>query len=725
MRKLLVLFLILGLPLALFAQGEPGPIGPRGPTGPAGPQGPAGDPGPRGLTGATGAPGPTGPAGAIGPRGLQGPRGFPGPAGQTGPRGIQGPVGPVGPAATINGTSNEIDATESPPGTWTIGIVSSPTLSGTTSGTFSGNLTGNVTGSLTGNASTATALSANGANCLAGNYPLGTDASGAVESCTADDDVPEAGDFTNLTGGAGITNTGGTLATASTEQDFIASGALTCGASTNGKMKVHTTPLQYCDNAATPTLQYAAYGSSTGVATSATALAANGSNCSAGQAAGGVDASGASESCIDPITASEIDTFAELQAIVADKTLATLTDGGTFSGNVIANAGLSVGNGATSAGILKLLEDTDNGSNFASFQVPALAANNAYVLPNAYPGVSGYALTSDTSGNMSWAAAGGVSNWNDLGDPTGSATIDFAGTEQTIDLTTAGSKMIYSGVGTTTFGSVSSMSFADATLLDLSSINNSGTSEGLKLPQSATSGSATAEGQVHWDTALDLLRIGTGSTSKVINGGRTATQVLTSSSGTYTPTSGMVYVLAVAVGGGGGAPAETGADAAVGGGGAGGTAIKLFDAATIGASQPYAVGAASSGAGNSTTLGSAGALLSATGGAVGVSTGNTTTVGTARKGGQGGIGSSGDLNIRGGSGTPGIVYSTSNGVGGNGGDSIFGGGGRGGVTASTVEQGEAGGAYGAGAGGGHTSDGTDLSAVSGAAGVIYMIEFLE
>lgn len=36
-----------------------------------------------------------------------------------------------------------------------------------------------------GPATTATALAANGANCSAGNYPLGVDASGAVESCTA------------------------------------------------------------------------------------------------------------------------------------------------------------------------------------------------------------------------------------------------------------------------------------------------------------------------------------------------------------------------------------------------------------------------------------------------------------------------------------------------------------------------------------------------------------
>jgi len=45
---------------------------------------------------------------------------------------------------------------------------------------------GAITGSLSGNASTATALAANGANCPEGQYPLGVDASGAVESCTAD-----------------------------------------------------------------------------------------------------------------------------------------------------------------------------------------------------------------------------------------------------------------------------------------------------------------------------------------------------------------------------------------------------------------------------------------------------------------------------------------------------------------------------------------------------------
>lgn len=42
-----------------------------------------------------------------------------------------------------------------------------------------------VSGNIAGNAGTATALSANGTNCAAGTFPLGVDASGNSESCTA------------------------------------------------------------------------------------------------------------------------------------------------------------------------------------------------------------------------------------------------------------------------------------------------------------------------------------------------------------------------------------------------------------------------------------------------------------------------------------------------------------------------------------------------------------
>lgn len=97
-------------------------------------------------------------------------------------------------SVSLAGTANQITVTGASPvtgaGGWTLSIPTNPTLPGTTTGTFTGNLTGNVTGnvtgssgSTTGNAATATALAANGANCAAGQSPLGVDASGAVEGC--------------------------------------------------------------------------------------------------------------------------------------------------------------------------------------------------------------------------------------------------------------------------------------------------------------------------------------------------------------------------------------------------------------------------------------------------------------------------------------------------------------------------------------------------------------
>lgn len=72
------------------------------------------------------------------------------------------------------------------------GIFASTTVNSTL--TVTGTITGNVTGALTGNASTATSLVANGANCSAGEIALGVDASGAVESCYE----PTEADITNL-----------------------------------------------------------------------------------------------------------------------------------------------------------------------------------------------------------------------------------------------------------------------------------------------------------------------------------------------------------------------------------------------------------------------------------------------------------------------------------------------------------------------------------------------
>lgn len=68
-----------------------------------------------------------------------------------------------------------------------------------------GAVTLSTSGAWTGNAGTATALAANGTNCSAGNYPLGVDAQGNVENCTA----AAIGTVTGVTGSFPIASSGG------------------------------------------------------------------------------------------------------------------------------------------------------------------------------------------------------------------------------------------------------------------------------------------------------------------------------------------------------------------------------------------------------------------------------------------------------------------------------------------------------------------------------------
>jgi len=131
----------------------------------------------------------------------------------------------------------------------------------------------------------------------------------------------------------------------------------------------------------------------------------------------------------------ELDDFAELDAQIADKALINLADGGTFTGNIIANANLSVGNAAATAGVLTLLEDTDDGAHFASFMVPALAASTIYTLPPD-DGDNTEVLQTDGAGTLTWVAnaGGGATAWDDIGDPDAAATVDFTTYTQTIDI---------------------------------------------------------------------------------------------------------------------------------------------------------------------------------------------------------------------------------------------------------------------------------------------------
>ena len=209
-------------------------------------------------------------------------------------------------------------------------------------------------------------------------------------------------------------------------------------------------------------------------------------------------------------------------------------------------------------------------------------------------------------------------------------------------------------------------------------------------------------------------------------------QVFTST-GTYTPTSGMKYCDIEVVGGGGGGggtqSAAGGFIAAGGGGGGGGYARGRFTAATIGTSQSVTIGAAGlastagnnpGGTGGTTSVGS---LISATGG-VGGSGSIDNAFFAFGPGGAGGAGSNGDFQTTGTPGHPGIsCLSPGNSqavASGNGGSSFFGGGANGVINAA----GNTANSYGGGGSGAGSENSGALSGGAGFKGVVIVTEYV-
>ena len=210
----------------------------------------------------------------------------------------------------------------------------------------------------------------------------------------------------------------------------------------------------------------------------------------------------------------------------------------------------------------------------------------------------------------------------------------------------------------------------------------------------------------------------------------------TPGAGVYTPTAGMTQCIVECVGAGGGSAGITaGTNGGAGGGGAGGYCKKLFDAATIGASQNYVIGAGGAGAGVGITQGgngvdtTFGALLGATGGnGSGVNPADT----LFWLGGVGGTGSGGEINVAGQSGHNASSnafynnYSTS----GMGGSGIYGAGGKSVPSGSTPtrQAGNPGTGYGGGASGGYINESSStfpgLAGADGASGVIVITEYI-
>jgi hypothetical protein len=180
------------------------------------------------------------------------------------------------------------------------------------------------------------------------------------------------------------------------------------------------------------------------------------------------------------------------------------------------------------------------------------------------------------------------------------------------------------------------------------------------------SGTATA-GQIirsganappSWSTATYPAIAGTNNTfltsngTNFINRGLSIVQQVFRVSGTYTPTTGMVYCTVEIVGGGGGsggcAATAVATTASSGGGGGGEYASGVFSASTIGASQTVTIGAGgaagTAGANNGGTGGttSLGTLITAIGGSGSV--GSAAAASTINSGGLGGTGGTGGTN---------------------------------------------------------------------------------
>lgn len=346
----------------------------------------------------------------------------------------------------------------------------------------------------------------------------------------------------------------------------------------------------------------------------------------------------------------------------------------------------------------------------------------------------GKTITGDTGGALSPSSG----NWNLLG--SGSITTAGSGSTLTTQLTGLTNHSVLVGAGTTTITKVAPSATSGIPFISQGAAADPifGTAVVAGGGTGATSFTANAAIISNTTTTGALLAVALASQQFLVgtSGAPIAksfsvnTQSFTST-GTYTPTTGMIYCIIECVGGGAGGGGSASAAAnvyATGGGGGGGAYSRKFaSAATIGASQTVTIGAAGAAgtagnnAGGAGGVTSVGTICTANGGSGGA--GNAGTNGAIALGGAGGTAGTGDFSVPGQQGSNCFNGQTYPDPQGGGGDSVFGFGGTAPVYSSAGQI--AGQLYGGGGSGGfNISGGGNVAGAAGAKGLTIITEFV-
>ena len=393
--------------------------------------------------------------------------------------------------------------------------------------------------------------------------------------------------------------------------------------------------------------------------------------------------------------------------------------------DVVDAAGTQLGSGAVvSGGVYMTVETSGNHRIIGVLSSPSVGSSVSSVTDNTvvrFDGTSGV-LVQDTGITI-----------DDTDNIAGITTLDVGSTSTTLSEASAGDvdiegNIVYRAGGTdvpvTDGGTGASAASSARDNLGLATVGQSEAEAGTSTTTRAWTAERVSQAIAALTTGLQSVNI----------------QEF-SSSGTYTPSSGTLFALAISVGGGGGGGGADCSDStsAVGaGGGSSGTlSIALLTAVSIGASQTVTIGAGgASGTGSTGGDGgnggttSVGSLLVALGG-LGGSGESSANIGISEAGGDandssgntGDIVSDGNAGFNGLSGDQGSYRS---GFGGNGGASFFGGSGRGGRVQNTVtsngDDGHDGTKGGGGGGGGCQASPNAGSGGGGGAGYVMITE---